>query len=695
MRNPDRLLERLGPPLLLAAAIVCFYWKLVFTDQYTWLENQDGAYMILPWMQFQAAQWHAGTFPLWDPRLWGGQTLIGQVVPAAAYPLNWILFLLPLQGGFLRQSFMNWYWVLLHVQAGLFCYWLCRDLSRSRAASILGGVAFGVAGFMGITGFPEVLSGAAWAPAVFLFQFRAMRGEKQIASAALSGFCLGVAWLSGHHQVPIFLTFGTAALWVLALYRERFRALPSIALFGLLFVLTAGLQILPAYEYGRLARRWIETENPVAWNQVVPYYVHGRFSMPPSSLVGLILPGIREMTDPFEGLVVMALAFAAVVTGWRSPAVRLLALLAALGTLIALGAHSVFQGAAYALLPLMEKARAPEAAFCLSSLATAVLAAYGLDEFPRLSDLWRGRIVWTLVVFASALLAILIVSMTVRPEAPINARLGLAPWIALALAAILRSWGRQAPTGLILLMALELGAFIAIDLPNKHQKENNTYFPRLSQHADIAAFLKQQPGEFRVSVDAKEIPYNFGDWYGLDTFEGHVGSLPENFLKQEWPSARVHDLYGVRYYVASASPRPELKEVFRGASGVGVFENPSAFPRAWTVHSEACPKSDVVQVARYGANSMLLNVEMACKGLVVVSDNYFPGWVAVIDHKTPAPILEVETSLRGIVVESGAHTVEMTYRPASVLAGGAMTICGVILAAALWWTARNDATIPS
>ena len=51
--------------------------------------------------------------------------------------------------------------------------------------------------------------------------------------------------------------------------------------------------------------------------------MHGRFSMPPSSLAGLILPGIREVIDPFEGLVVMALAFAALVVCWREQGVKL------------------------------------------------------------------------------------------------------------------------------------------------------------------------------------------------------------------------------------------------------------------------------------------------------------------------------------------------------------------------------------
>jgi len=79
--------------------VTAFFWK-VLTKQFTWMDHPDMAYQILPWYQFQADLWHRGEFPIWDPRLWGGQPLIAQIVPSGAYPLNWILFLLPLAGGF-------------------------------------------------------------------------------------------------------------------------------------------------------------------------------------------------------------------------------------------------------------------------------------------------------------------------------------------------------------------------------------------------------------------------------------------------------------------------------------------------------------------------------------------------------------------------------------------------------------------
>ena len=138
----------LGPALIL---LICggFYWKLLLTSEYTWLDDPDIAYQVLPWLQFQASEWHQGRVPLWDPHLWGGQSLIGQAQPGAVYPLNLLLFALPLEHGRIRQVSLHWYFVVIHMMAALFCYWLCRDLKLSRAGSLMGGIAFALGGYIG------------------------------------------------------------------------------------------------------------------------------------------------------------------------------------------------------------------------------------------------------------------------------------------------------------------------------------------------------------------------------------------------------------------------------------------------------------------------------------------------------------------------------------------------------------------
>jgi len=77
-------MTRLRVAALLFAIVVLFNWKLLLTNQYTWLESSDINTQVMPWFQFQAGEWHRGLFPLWDPTSWYGQSLFGQAQPGAA-----------------------------------------------------------------------------------------------------------------------------------------------------------------------------------------------------------------------------------------------------------------------------------------------------------------------------------------------------------------------------------------------------------------------------------------------------------------------------------------------------------------------------------------------------------------------------------------------------------------------------------
>jgi hypothetical protein len=103
---------------LLLCITVAFSWKLVLSRQYTWLDEGDNLNQVAPWLQAQAAQWHTGHFPLWDPHQQTGIPFVGQVQPGTLNPLNWILFSLPLSDGFIQFRTLNWYWVLIQF---IFC----------------------------------------------------------------------------------------------------------------------------------------------------------------------------------------------------------------------------------------------------------------------------------------------------------------------------------------------------------------------------------------------------------------------------------------------------------------------------------------------------------------------------------------------------------------------------------------------
>src|SRR5262245_44253756 len=185
---------------------------------------------------------------------------------------------------------------------------------------------------------------------------------------------------------------------------------------------------------------------------------------------------------------------------------------------------------------------------------------------------------------------------------------------------------------------------------------------------------------------------------------------------------RARMMYATNFHIGRKPYAPDQVEVFTGRGGVKVFRNPDAFPRAWIVH-EALPiqrddqvgamldskrfdprrqtflKGTIPELARclepesatlrmHSSASVLLEADLKCRGMVIDSDTFFPGWEATVDGK-PATVYEAYGFLRGVVVDAGPHRIEMRYRPKSVYWGAVLTAFGLLGAVALTKYARN------
>lgn len=734
MQVRSRLVHLLGPAVLFAL-VVCFFWKLVLTNQFTWMESPDTARLILPWFQFQAGEWHLHHFPLWDPSSWGGQPLFGQAQPGAAYPLNWVLFWMPLHDGWMRQIFLHWYYVLIHYLAALTAYWLARDLGRSRGASILAGCAYALGGYVASTDWPQMLNGAVWVPLVFLFLFRVERGHKPAASAALSGLFLGVMWLAGHHQIQIFVSLAVAGVWLylcLRHARPNWKLARLAALSLIVAVLASGFQTIPTAEYGRVAQRWSGTGEPLKFNEVVPYNIHRQYALGPISILGIIIPGmIRGGGDPFMGVVGLSLGILGLALAWRERQVRWLAAVGLGGLLFALGPNSLLHGVMYAVVPLVEKARVPAAAILLFNLAVAALIAYGADHLAQPdSASWSRRASIALGSFGVFLLAsVLLLQATHVPIWISDDRLVMTAIFSILLATLLSGWRagrvtRATATGcLIGLVLFELANETGFWWPHVLEKDRNIYLKPMSQHADLVGYVRSRATASRIDYDSDEIKYNLGDWWGIETFEAYTASVLHDLWRNDIFSPRFQDFFGVQFYIGKKPSRPDQKDVFTGASGLKVFENPHPFPRVWAVHeafqvaSEEAARDtladaafdprrrtfllgskppdlghcdggdDDVELVRHESNRVTISANLSCRGMVILTDNYFPGWTATVDGK-PAAIYEAYAVVRGVAVEAGKHTIEMRYRPRSVILGGVMTLAAMLFSVALVFRKR-------
>lgn len=713
-------------PVILFLMVAAFYWKVTLTRQYSWVQSPDLVYQVVPWLQYQAGEWHRGAIPLWDPYEWAGQPLVGQGLPGAVYPPNWLLFMMPLRHGWIRQAVLEWYYVLIHYMGALFCFWFCRDLGRSHAASLLAGLGFALGGWMGNTDWPQMLNGAVWAPLVFMFLLRAVRGVRPIASAALSGAFLGVSFLSGHHQIPIFIGLACAGVWgwhLLPKVRVNPRAGLPLVVFGLFLLLVSALQTFPAYEYGNLALRWVGAENPVGWKTPVPYSVHMEFGLGALSILGILIPGILQHSDPFLGVVLVSLAISAVVAAWGELTVRILSLVALIALFYSLAADGFIEGLIYSLVPMVEKARNPSMAIFMFHFGTCILFAYGIDTYELIDIPWRRRLPAALAIFGGLVFAVLLacslagVSWKIGPDRPAMVAL-----IALMMACVLFAWGRARLARNPALAAIGFLMLAEVGLCNSafswHPvSEPNHLLKKLSEHADIAGYLQRQTLPVRVQFDKQEVPYNFGDWYGVDTIDGFLASMTANVQEAQGnPASRA--LMGTNFYVGRKPLDAAQSSLFEGRSGLKVYRIPGAFPRSWTVHElismknqaelgqrlsvplpqlrrqaflsgplpalVQCGSADQTRVVSRTSNRMLIEAVMGCRGMVVSGEVYFPGWQATVDG-APAHLYEVYGFVRGIVVEGGRHRIEMRYRPASVVWGAICTGLGLLALAFLAW----------
>ena len=176
----------------------------------------------------------------------------------------------------------------------------------------------------------------------------------------------------------------------------------------------------------------------------------------------------------------------------------------------------------------------------------------------------------------------------------------------------------------------------------------------------------------------------------------------------------------------TAETSPRWKHV-ADVGPVAIFENTRALPRAWLVSSELVateqqqlqivrsgdiaanekwdpltealveratgisfpkgkPPSGKAEIGRQEPNRVEIATESDTPALLVLADNFYPGWRADIDGRS-SPILRVNYNQRGVALGSGQHRVVFSYHPRPVLWG--LLVSGTSLLLLLWWMNRQ------
>ncbi len=337
------------------------------------------------WGAHQIATTHH--IPLWNPYAFVGfPTVAG--FGDLFYPASLLRLVLP------TALAIDLEFVLHYVLAGFALYLLLRLLGFSWTAAITGGTAYQLSGVvvsLVSPGHDGKLFVTSLLPVMMIGLVLGIR-RRQWEGFALSGLALGLALLSPQYQMT---QYALVAAGLFALYlafgepqglapRERWLALSGAAGAVLLGFGISMIQVLPFVHNIPLSPR----------AEAGGYEYSSSFGLPWSHFPELFLsgfaghyqtywgPNILKFHSEYLGLPVLGLAAAGAGTSRRTLRWWMLGI-GVLFLLVSLGGSTPFYRLWYALVPYVNKTRAPGMALYVVSLVAATFAAMGVERLER------------------------------------------------------------------------------------------------------------------------------------------------------------------------------------------------------------------------------------------------------------------------------------------------------------------------
>lgn len=397
--------------------------------------------------------------------------------------------------------------------------------------------------------------------------------------------------------------------------------------------------------------------------------------------------------------------------------------------------------------------RAPSRLICIAGIGVGYLAALGLELW------MRGAVSRRLLVTVTALIVLgpTIVIATSNTYGGDAAAAIAIPSILIGLAALLFGDRHRANAGLVIVAVTVLDLAILAAPKNPFAQRADSDAEQLALHSlDWIAEHTDDPVDARVIITKG---YGYGTYNhtmlaGLDGVSGYNGSSLLRFLDVMHliEHGRFHprtglyrdeialtprrfdtplvDMLGAPYLVGRKTLAPQrykfVRRLYADHRTELIFANPHAVPRAYlstktivaptlaereaallrldpsretvvedpSLQLDGPARIEPVALERRRSEHLILRCETEHRALLVITDSHYPGWRATVDG-VETPIAVVNHVFRGVLLEPGAHTVELVFRPRSYEIGWRLTVTMLVLLAggAVWrrWRARPRA----
>jgi len=350
-----------------------------------------------------------GSFPLWNPYLFGGMPYVAAMHGDIFYPTFLLRMILP------TDVAMTWGFIIHVFLAGLFTFVFLRSLGLGFFGSLIGGLAYmmsgNVAGLVS-PGHDGKLFISALLPMALFLVVRGVRDGRHWAWGALA-ITVGLAVLSPHPQLLQYMLLVSGSLGLFLAFADTgggvlprttaLRRLGAAAAAVIVGGAMGAIQYLPVREYVP----WSPRALGKGWEAATSY------SMPPEEMVNFWVPQFSGILDRYWGdnlihlhseyLGVAAILLAALAFARGRPAANRKLLwfftgVTVIAVLWALGGNTPFYRLVYAIVPGTKFFRAPSTMLYVVSFGVAVLAAFGAERAVHRDVGRRYLIGWAVAV---------------------------------------------------------------------------------------------------------------------------------------------------------------------------------------------------------------------------------------------------------------------------------------------------------
>lgn len=224
-----------------------------------------------------------------------------------------------------------------------------------------------------------------------------------------------------------------------------------------------------------------------------------------------------------------------------------------------------------------------------------------------------------------------------------------------------------------------------------------------AENTRAASYIRAQNGTFRTYSPSYSIPQHIAALYGLELADGidplqlrdyanffEVASGvpqsgysvtippfatgdPENDNRGYLPDNEKMGLLNVRFIASSYDLLTDGLLLRARFGETRIYENLAVLPRAQlrVTGEKGGHVFREVEIWKHSANQIEISVEGP--GTLILSEVYYPGWVAFIDGDR-TDIQKTVGLFRSVVIPEGSHAVKFVFRPASVFLGLGLSI---------------------